>query len=52
MLQTTTYISKKVISACKSLKCYIQSFFENIMSLATYFRNVKVFDLFLKDKGK
>lgn len=50
MILTTTYISKKVISACKSLKCYIQSFFENYD--LKYFCNIKVFDLFLKDKVK
>lgn len=50
MLPITNYTSKKVISACKSLKCYIQSFFENYD--LKYFCNVKVFDLFFKDKGK
>lgn len=50
MLPTTTYISKKIISACKSLKCYIQSFFENCD--LKYFCSVKVYDLFLKDIKK
>lgn len=50
MLPTTAYISNKVISACKSLKCYIKSFFESYD--LKYVCNVKVFDLFLKDKGK